>query len=77
MPIGLAHEGGFNERGHRCMRLNDEIIDLRAERMALLAQLDSCSNSKRQILNKRIMRVSKRIQRLCGISDSASSKDEI
>lgn len=42
-------------------------MDLRAERMNLLAQLNSSDNTKRQIINKRLMRVSKKIQKLAGI----------
>ena len=57
------------------MRNLDELIDLRAERMELLAQLNVCSNSKRQIINKKLMRVSKRIQRLAGVAFT-SDKDE-
>lgn len=49
------------------MRNFDELMGLRAERMALLAQLSASTNSKRQILNKRLMRVSKKIQKLAGI----------
>lgn len=53
----------------------DELMDLRAERMSLLAQLDNSSNSKRQVINKRLMSVSKKIQRLAGVAIPTSSKE--
>lgn len=49
------------------MKHFDELMDLRAERMTLLSQLDLSSNAKRQIINKRLMRVSKKIQKLAGV----------
>ena len=49
------------------MRNFDQLMDLRAERMTLLSQLNVSSNAKRQIINKKLMRVSKRIQRLAGV----------
>lgn len=58
------------------MRTTDELMDLRAERIELLAMLNASSNSKRQIINKKLMRVSKKIQRLSGISVLAD-KDEL
>lgn len=59
------------------MRNLDELMDLRAERLELLQMLNSSSNSKRQIINKKLMRVSKKIQRLSGVSVAAPSKDDI
>ena len=58
------------------MKNFDALMDLRAERMTLLSQLNASSNSKRQIINKRLMRVSKRIQRLAGVNLVAASKDD-
>ena len=58
------------------MKNFDALMDLRAERMTLLSQLNASSNSKRQIINKRLMRVSKKIQRLAGVNLVASSKDD-
>lgn len=59
------------------MRNADELMDLRAERITLLAQLDHCSNSKRQAINKRLMSVSKKIQRLAGVSLSPNQKPRV
>ena len=50
------------------MRNFDELMDLRAERITLLSQLNASSNSRRQIINKRLMRVSKKIQKLAGVT---------
>lgn len=50
------------------MRNFDELMDLRAERITLLSQLNASSNSRRQIINKRLMRVSKKIQKLAGVA---------
>ncbi|MBY0587497.1 hypothetical protein K2X85_09990 [bacterium] len=49
------------------MKHFDELMDLRAERMTLLSQLNLSSNAKRQIINKKLMRVSKKIQKLAGV----------
>jgi hypothetical protein len=59
------------------MRHSDELFDLRAERMTLLAQLNVSSNSRRQIINKRLMRVSKKIQKLAGVTVLASKEEEL
>ena len=59
------------------MRNLDELMDLRAERLVLLQQLNSSSNSKRQLINKKLMRVSKKIQKLAGVPVAAAAKDEI
>ncbi|MFO0949073.1 MAG: hypothetical protein U1D30_24705 [Planctomycetota bacterium] len=59
------------------MRNVDELIDLRAERLELLQQLNTSSNSKRQMINKKLMRVSKKIQKLSGIALVSTSKEEI
>lgn len=59
------------------MRNVDELMDLRAERLELLQQLNSSSNSKRQMINKKLMRVSKKIQKLSGVALASTSKDEI
>lgn len=59
------------------MRNFDELMDLRAERMNLLSQLNASSNSKRQIINKRLMRVSKKIQKLAGIAVVSGKEAEI
>lgn len=59
------------------MRQSDELIDLRAERIALLQQLNASSNSRRQLINKRLMRVSKKIQRLSGVGISPRDKDDL
>jgi hypothetical protein len=53
----------------------DDIWDLRAERLNLLQQLDKCSNLRRQRLNKQIVILSKKIQRIAGV-DAVSSKSE-
>lgn len=58
------------------MRNFDELMDLRAERMELLQLLNSSSNAKRQTINKRLMRVTKRIQKLSGVT-VGGDKDEI
>lgn len=63
----LAPWDGVLPREPISMRNFDELMELRAERMALLAQLTSSDNSRRQTLNKRLMRVSKKIQKLAGI----------
>lgn len=57
------------------MRNFDELMDLRAERMNLLSMLDSSSNSRRQIINKRLMRVSKKIQKLAGVAITPKSEE--
>lgn len=59
------------------IRNADELMDLRAERIELLSLLNSSSNSKRQIINKKLMRVSKRIQKLSGVAVSAAERDEV
>lgn len=59
------------------MRNADELMDLRAERISLLAQLDQCSNSKRQAINKRLMTVSKKIQRLAGVAVATANKEPV
>ena len=55
------------------MRHTDELMDLRAERISLLAMLNSSSNSRRQRINKRLMSVSKKIQKICGVGPGASA----
>jgi hypothetical protein len=57
------------------MKNFDELMDLRAERMTLLSQLNLSSNAKRQIINKRLMRVSKKIQKLAGVNLIVKSSD--
>ncbi len=57
------------------MKNFDELMDLRAERMTLLSQLSLSSNAKRQIINKRLMRVSKKIQKLAGVNLLVKSSD--
>lgn len=57
------------------MRDYDELFDLRAERMELLQQLNFCSNAKRQTINKRLTRVSKKIQRLSGMHIPIETKE--
>lgn len=57
------------------MHQADQLMDLRAERLALLQQLDACSNAKRQLINKRLMSVSKKIQRLAGVPVAAGKDD--
>ena len=57
------------------MRNADQLMDLRAERLSLLEMLDSCSNSRRQLINKRLMSVSKKIQRLSGSALPSAAKD--
>jgi hypothetical protein len=57
------------------MRHCDELMDLRAERMQLVAELNASDNSRRQLINKRLMRVSKRIQKLVGVQIEPKSKD--
>jgi hypothetical protein len=60
------------------MKHFDELMDLRAERMTLLSQLNLSSNAKRQIINKKLMRVSKKIQKLAGVHLIVKSEsDEI
>lgn len=60
------------------MRNADELMDLRAERLELLQMLNACSNSRRQMINKKLMRVSKRIQRLSGVALAAGGeRDDI
>lgn len=59
------------------MRHFDELMELRAERISLLQELNTSSNLKRQSINKRLMKVSKRIQRLTGIGLAISCKDEL
>lgn len=56
------------------MKNFEQLMDLRAERMTLLAQLNASSNSRRQIINKRLMRVSKKIQKLAGVAVTASAR---
>jgi hypothetical protein len=58
------------------MKNFDELMDLRAERMTLLSQLNLSSNAKRQIINKRLMRVSKKIQKLAGVNLLVKSSDD-
>jgi hypothetical protein len=58
------------------MKHFDELMDLRAERMTLLSQLNLSSNAKRQIINKKLMRVSKRIQKLAGVTLVAKGSEE-
>jgi hypothetical protein len=50
------------------MRQTEDLFELRAERISLLSQLNNSSNARRQLLNKRLMAVSKKIQKICGIS---------
>jgi hypothetical protein len=59
------------------MRHFDELMELRAERMSLLQELNTSSNPKRQSINKRLMQVSKRIQRLAGVALAVSCKDDL
>jgi hypothetical protein len=59
------------------MRESDELMDLRAERMALLQLLNSSSNAKRQAINKRLTRVSKKIQRLSAVAIPIATRDEV
>jgi hypothetical protein len=59
------------------MQNADELMDLRAERLTLLQMLNSCSNAKRQRINKRLMSVSKRIQRLLGIAMTSSDAKDL
>jgi len=59
------------------MRNFDELMDLRAERITLLSQLNASSNSRRQIINKRLMRVSKKIQKLAGVAVVSSKSEPI
>lgn len=59
------------------MRNFDELMDLRAERITLLSQLNASSNSRRQIINKRLMRVSKKIQKLAGVAVVSSKAEPI
>lgn len=49
------------------MKKTDELIELRAERIQLLRELTNTTNAKRQQLNKRLVTVSRRIQKLTGI----------
>ncbi|QDU64089.1 hypothetical protein Pan216_49780 [Planctomycetes bacterium Pan216] len=56
------------------MRHTDELMDLRAERIELLQLLNSSSNTKRQVINKRLMSVTKKIQHLAG-TDGVAAKD--
>lgn len=57
------------------MRHFDELMDLRAERMQLIAELNASDNSRRQLINKRLMRVSKKIQKLVGIQIAPKNED--
>lgn len=57
------------------MRHSDDLVDLRAERLMLLQQLNVCSNSRRQLINKRLMSVSKKIQRLSGTAVASAKED--
>lgn len=48
------------------MQNTDELIELRAQRLELLHRLNRCDSMKRQLINKRLIVVNKRIQRLSG-----------
>lgn len=58
------------------MRNTDELIELRAERLELLSQLTKTNNANRQKINQRLMAVSRKIQKLSGMTVTPARNGE-